>query len=84
MSYLHLGDGSLRRVVEVAQGIQLPTQLAEEMLELVLEFFLRVILSYSHGLFQELQTYSQPAQRATGGDGTDMPHTKRRFSVEGS
>jgi len=45
MSYLHLGDGSLRRVVEVAQGIQLPTQLAEEMLELVLEFFLRVILS---------------------------------------
>lgn len=62
MSYLHLGDGSLRRVVEVAQSIQLPGQLAEEMLELVLEVLLRVILRYPHRLLQELHGIVRAAE----------------------
>lgn len=61
-SYLHLGDGSLRRVVEIAQSIQLPAQLAEEVLELILEVLLRIILRHSHGFLQELHGSASPTR----------------------
>lgn len=41
--------------MEVAQGIQLPAQLGEEMLELVLEPLLWVVLCHAHRFLHELQ-----------------------------
>lgn len=71
--YLHLGDGSLWRVVEVAKGIELPAQLAEEVLEFVLEVLLRVVLCYPHGLLQELHRGDSPTDGRRGS--IDVQHT---------